>query len=63
MANEVAGDRPAITDELVEEIVEESETCERSVMRRLLGLQVRGRAGERVDREIAARLHGGERAG
>jgi hypothetical protein len=63
MANESRHTGPAITDALVSELVDRSETCERTVLRRLLDLPVRGRAGARVDREIAARLHGERRIG
>jgi hypothetical protein len=63
MGNEARTGRPAITDALVSEIVDSAETCERSVLRRLLNLPVRGRAGARVDREIAVRLLGEARTG
>lgn len=43
-----------ITDEDVRRIAERAQAHERTVLRRLLGLHVRGRVGARVDREIAA---------
>jgi len=45
-----------INDAVVREIAEEADTDERSVVRRIAGLPVRGRAGKRIDRILASRL-------
>jgi len=45
----------AIDDDLVADIAKEAHADERSVLRRLAGLHVRGRAGERIDAALAAR--------
>lgn len=44
-----------IDDNTIRDVVESASAHERSVYRRLLGLPVRGRAGDRVDRELARR--------
>lgn len=46
--------RIIVTDDLVQTITREAEACEPSVYRRLLRLPVRGRAGARIDRVLAA---------
>jgi hypothetical protein len=46
---------PRITDELIRDVAEDAGAAERSVMRRILGLRVRGRAQKRVDAALAAR--------
>lgn len=45
----------AIDDDLVADIAREARADERSVLRRLAGLHVRGRAGERIDAALAVR--------
>ena len=45
---------PRIDDRTVDSIVEEADADRRSVIRRLVGLPVRGRAGARIDRALAA---------
>lgn len=44
-----------VTEELLSDITTTAGAAEISVMRRLLGLPVRGQAGERIDRELAKR--------
>jgi hypothetical protein len=44
-----------VDDKLVEEIANEADTDKRSVIRRLAGLEVRGRAGRRIDAALAKR--------
>ena len=51
-----ATDKPMqLTDELLREIATEASASTVSVMRRLLGLRVRGLTGARVDAALAAR--------
>jgi hypothetical protein len=45
--------QPAIDDRLVEIIASKADVDQRSVIRRLAGLPVRGRTGNRIDRVIA----------
>jgi hypothetical protein len=45
----------AIDDDTLEQVARESETDHRSVLRRIAGLPVKGRAGLRIDRVLAAR--------
>jgi len=45
----------SITDQTVQTIAERAAADPRSVVRRLAGLPVRGRAGARIDRELQAR--------
>lgn len=52
---------PRITDADVDAIASASYADRRTVLRRLVGLPVRGRAAERVDAAIRARLGGGAR--
>lgn len=51
MANE---NTPRITDELVSICVREAEVAPISVLRRIVGLPVRGRTGVRIDRVLEA---------
>jgi hypothetical protein len=44
-----------ITDELIADIAKEADSHRQSVLRRLLGLPVKGRSGRRIDRVLAAR--------
>jgi hypothetical protein len=44
-----------LTNELVTEVAAEADTDERSVVKRLAGLPVRGRAGPRIDRALERR--------
>ena len=45
-----------ITDVDVHDIANRADVCERSVLRRLSGLPVRGRAGARIDRILNERI-------
>ena len=49
----MANDDSRITDEAIVQIAESAGASELTVMRRLLGLPVRGRVGLRVDEAIA----------
>jgi hypothetical protein len=42
-----------ITDAVVDAIAEDADVDQRSVLRRLAGLPVRGRSGRRIDRAVA----------
>lgn len=48
--HESSATRPAITDDEVRRVALEHDVCERTVVRALAGLTVRGRAGERARR-------------
>lgn len=45
-----------LDDQLVKAIADAAEADTRSVLRRLLGLKVKGFVSARIDREIAARI-------
>jgi hypothetical protein len=45
-----------VNDALVDRLAEVSDTDRRSVIRRLAGLKVKGRAGRRIDAAIAAAM-------
>jgi hypothetical protein len=48
-------EQPRITDELLDQIADrDAEVARISVLRRLVGLPVRGRAGARIDRALEA---------
>ena len=51
-------DAQSIDDETVATIARDADTDPRSVVRRLAGLPVRGRAGRRIDDAIARRTAG-----
>jgi hypothetical protein len=51
----MANESPRIITESTLEIVErETDACRVSVLRRVVGLPVRGRVGQRIDRALAA---------
>lgn len=51
----MANNEPQVTDSLVDDVVEATEAAPITVLRRLVGLPVRGRVAGRIDRELAAR--------
>lgn len=55
MAHDAPRPTQLVSDEFVDEIATLADTDRRSVIRRLAGLSVKGRAGMRIDRVLASR--------
>lgn len=55
MSVELASRHDAVSDELVRQVADEAEAAEKSVLRRLLSLRVRGRSAARIDRALRER--------